>query len=63
MAQPGRTQTAMPLGKVQMLGKLQSPMVSGARAHIRTRVLGWATAHSVDLYLTSEDLPSAENRI
>jgi choline dehydrogenase-like flavoprotein len=52
-----------PLGNVQMLGKLQTPMVAGARPHIPKKVLTWATGHSVDLYLTSEDLPSLENRI
>lgn len=52
-----------PLGNVQMLGKLQGPMVSGARPRVPAGVLRAVTDHSIDLYLTSEDLPDRANRI
>lgn len=52
-----------PLGNVQMLGKLRAPMIAAARPHLPRALLSWATGHSVDLYLTSEDLPNPENRV
>jgi choline dehydrogenase-like flavoprotein len=52
-----------PLGNVQMLGKLQAPMVKAARRWTPYSALDWGTRHSVDLYITSEDLPTADNRI
>jgi len=52
-----------PLGNVQMLGKLLAPMVSGARPHIPASVLRTVTDHSIDLYLTTEDLPERGNRV
>jgi choline dehydrogenase-like flavoprotein len=55
--------TPYPLGNVQMLGKLQAAMVKPARAAISTPMLELATKRSIDLYLTTEDLPSAENRV
>lgn len=55
--------TARPLGNVQMLGKLQAPMLAAARPHVPRSLLKYMTDHSVDLYLTSEDLPSTSNRV
>jgi choline dehydrogenase-like flavoprotein len=55
--------TPFPLGNVQMLGKLQAPMIAGARRGVPGGVLRYLTDHSVDLYLTSEDLPDPANRI
>ena len=52
-----------PLGNVQMLGKLQAPMVSAARPHVPASLLRAVTDHSIDLYLTTEDLPDRRNRI
>ncbi|HEX7104468.1 MAG TPA: GMC family oxidoreductase [Acidothermaceae bacterium] len=52
-----------PLGNVQMLGKLQGPMVKPARRFVPMPLLEMATAHSIDLYLTTEDLPRADNRV
>jgi choline dehydrogenase-like flavoprotein len=46
-----------------MLGKLQAPMVAGARPHVPAGVLRAVTDHSIDLYLTTEDLPERGNRI
>jgi choline dehydrogenase-like flavoprotein len=55
--------TPHPLGNVQMLGKLQGPMLGSARPHVPQSLLRYMTNHSIDLYLTSEDLPSESNRI
>ncbi|MBD0673118.1 GMC oxidoreductase [Streptomyces sp. CBMA156] len=52
-----------PLGNVQMLGKLQEPMVRAARPNVPTAVRRFVTRRSLDLYLTSEDLPTRDNRI
>lgn len=52
-----------PLGNLQMLGKLQAPMVKPARPRVPTPLLEYLTGHSVDMYLTTEDLPDRNNRI
>jgi choline dehydrogenase-like flavoprotein len=50
-----------PLGNVQMLGRLQAPMIKPARPKIPMSALKYATNHSWDFYLESEDLPSRDN--
>lgn len=55
--------TPHPLGNLQMLGKLQGPMVAPARPWVPRRVLDAVTARSVDVYLTTEDLPVTDNRV
>lgn len=52
-----------PLGNIQMLGKVREPMISPTRPWIPKFVSRYITDHSVDLYLTSEDIPTAQNRI
>jgi choline dehydrogenase-like flavoprotein len=52
-----------PLGNLQMLGKLQAPMLKPARQWAPNWALKFMSAHSVDIYLTTEDLPSLENRV
>jgi choline dehydrogenase-like flavoprotein len=52
-----------PLGNVQMLGKLQSPMIEKSRRWVPRRVLRYMTDHSIDMYLTTEDLPDPDNRV
>ncbi len=52
-----------PLGNVQMLGKLMAPMVSAARPRTPASALRLVTDHSIDLYLTTEDLAEQANRI
>jgi choline dehydrogenase-like flavoprotein len=52
-----------PLGNLQMLGKLQGPMVKAARPRVPMPVLSYMTDHSMDIYLTTEDLPDPENRV
>ncbi|MFG2029530.1 FAD-dependent oxidoreductase [Streptomyces sp. NPDC048825] len=55
--------TPYPLGNLQMLGKIQAPMVKGARRSVPLPVLDFMTRRSIDLYLTTEDLPDPANRI
>lgn len=52
-----------PLGNVQMLGKLRGAMVKSARSWAPTFLLEMVTDRSVDLYLTTEDLPDPNNRV
>ncbi|MDA0168406.1 GMC family oxidoreductase [Solirubrobacter taibaiensis] len=55
--------TDVPLGNVQMLGKLQGPMLKAARRWLPMPAAKYLGAHSVDLYLTTEDLPERSNHI
>jgi choline dehydrogenase-like flavoprotein len=55
--------TQYPLGNLQMLGKIQGPMVKAARPRIPMPLLDYMTGHSIDIYLTTEDLPDSDNRI
>lgn len=55
--------TDIPLGNVQMLGKIREPMISGMRPWLPKAISRYITDHSVDMYLTSEDLPDPENRV
>jgi choline dehydrogenase-like flavoprotein len=52
-----------PLGNVQMLGKLQGSMVKAARNWVPMPVLDFMTTRSIDLYLTTEDVPKPDNRV
>lgn len=54
---------AFPLGNVQMLGKIREQMVTPMRPWVPKILSRYITDHSVDLYLTSEDLASDANRI
>jgi choline dehydrogenase-like flavoprotein len=54
---------AFPLGNVQMLGKLRGAMVKRARPWAPMFLLDLITDRSVDLYLTTEDLPDPNNRV
>jgi choline dehydrogenase-like flavoprotein len=55
--------TPFPLGNVQMLGKLQGPMVKAAKRWLPMRLADYIAAHSIDVYLTTEDLPDPESRV
>ena len=55
--------TPHPLGNLQMLGKLQAPMVKNARPWAPMWALKMVTDRSLDIYLTTEDLPRIENRV
>jgi choline dehydrogenase-like flavoprotein len=52
-----------PLGHVQLIGKLQGPMVKGQQPHMPMWALNMATRHSIDWWLFTEDLPVPENRV
>lgn len=52
-----------PLGNVQMLGKLRGAMAKGVRPWAPVFLLDLVTDRSVDLYLTTEDLPDRNNRV
>lgn len=52
-----------PLGNLQMLGKLQGPMVSGFFPIVPQWAATMAMDRSMDVYLTTEDLPMLENRV
>jgi choline dehydrogenase-like flavoprotein len=55
--------TPYPLGNLQMLGKLQAPMVKAARSWVPMWALKTVTDRSLDIYLTTEDLPRPDNRV
>lgn len=53
-----------PLGHIQMLGKSNAEMLKGdAPAIAPGMALEYMAKHSVDFWLTSEDLPDPENRV
>ena len=53
--------TPYPLGNLQMLGKLRAPMIKAARSWAPMWSLKILTDRSLDIYLTSEDLPRRDN--
>jgi len=55
--------TPYPLGNLQMLGKLRAPMVKAARPWAPMWALRTVTDRSLDIYLTTEDLPRQDNRV
>jgi choline dehydrogenase-like flavoprotein len=55
--------TPYPLGNLQMLGKLRAPMVKSARPWAPMWALKVVTDRSLDIYLTTEDLPRLDNRV
>ncbi len=53
-----------PLGHIQMLGKSDQNMLrAGAPWYAPGFALDWMARHAVDFWLTTEDLPQAENRV
>jgi choline dehydrogenase-like flavoprotein len=57
-----------PLGHIQMVGKSDGVQVrgeplGGLLQHFPEKPFDWIAAHSLDFWLTSEDLPRPENRI
>lgn len=55
--------TRYPLGNLQMLGKLRAPMVKAARSWAPMWALKMVTDRSLDIYLSTEDLPRPDNQI
>jgi choline dehydrogenase-like flavoprotein len=57
-----------PLGHIQMIGKsdgvqIRGGALPGVSEHFPERPFDWIAAHSLDFWLTSEDLPRPENRV
>jgi choline dehydrogenase-like flavoprotein len=52
-----------PLGNLQLLGKIQEPMLRGALPRAPKWSRRWLADHSVDWYVMSEDLGQAESRV
>ncbi len=52
-----------PMGNVQGVNKLQPGMLAAAKRWIPAPVGRFLTAHSVDLWAQTEDLPDADNRV
>ncbi|MCA0251126.1 MAG: GMC family oxidoreductase [Actinobacteria bacterium] len=55
--------TDIPLGNLQMLGKLQADSIKAARPWAPSPALRFMTNRSIDVYLTTEDIPNQENRV
>ena len=56
-----------PLGNIQMVGKSQAPMFRGEKPGETALAPSWTlkdvATHAVDFWLSTEDLPRAENRV
>ena len=52
-----------PLGNVQGLGKLRGPQAKMGKPWVPMPILDEATKYTLDLFLQTEDLPLAENRV
>ena len=63
----GASDAAFPLGNIQMIGKSQGEMFRGEKPLETSLLPGWTldklAEHSVDFWLTTEDLPKPENRV
>src|SRR5581483_983615 len=52
-----------PLGNLQLLGKIQEPMLRGALPRTPKRARAWLARHSVDWYVMSEDLAQRDSEV
>jgi choline dehydrogenase-like flavoprotein len=60
----GDDQWDFPLGHIQMLGKSDGQLLrAGAPKAVPTPVLDLMAKHAIDFWLTTEDLPSPDNRV
>lgn len=56
--------STLPLGHIQLLGKVKGPMLSGdAPSCVPMSALNFMAHHAVGWWLTSEDLPDPSNRV
>lgn len=55
--------TPYPLGNLQMLGKLRASMLKMARSWAPNPILKLMSDRSIDIYLTTEDLPRRQNGV
>jgi choline dehydrogenase-like flavoprotein len=61
--QSGDPDFPYPLGHIQNLGKVTPEILRAQRPAIPRTLCRWITHHSVDWWLTTEDLPDASNRV
>jgi choline dehydrogenase-like flavoprotein len=59
----GNKEHSYPLGHVQLIGKLQAPMMKGQAPYMPDWALSMAANRSTDWWLFTEDLPDPENRV
>ncbi len=63
----GDKEFGFPLGNIQMVGKSQAPMFRGEKPGETRFAPSWTlrdvARHAVDFWLSTEDLPSQENRV
>lgn len=52
-----------PLGHIQNLGKVTPEILHAQRPNLPQALCRWTAQHSVDWWLTTEDLPDPENRV
>ncbi|MEO8164818.1 MAG: GMC family oxidoreductase [Betaproteobacteria bacterium] len=52
-----------PLGNLQLLGKIQEPMLRGALPRTPKWLRNWLARHSVDWYVMSEDLAQRDSEV
>ena len=53
-----------PLGEIQLMGKNDPPTVVGlAQDFLPDKGADWLLSHSIDFWLTTEDLPDPDNRV
>ncbi len=59
----GEADFPYPLGHIQNLGKVTPAILHAQRPYIPGWLCRWAADHSVDWWLTTEDLPDPDNRV
>ena len=63
----GTSEFEFPMGNIQMVGKSQAPMFRGEKPGETKFAPSWTledvAKHAVDFWLSTEDLPRAENRV
>jgi len=52
-----------PLGHIQNLGKVTPEILRAQRPYFPNKLCRWVANHSVDWWLTTEDLPDPDNRV
>ncbi|MBW9062950.1 GMC family oxidoreductase [Rhizobium herbae] len=52
-----------PLGNVQLLGRISGPILKANMPSVPEWLLGQISAHAIDFYAMSEDIPHSESRI
>jgi choline dehydrogenase-like flavoprotein len=59
----GGDASATPLGNLQMLGKIQEPMLRTPLRWVPAALRRWVAAHSIDCLAMSEDLPHPDSTV